>query len=79
MIPYDTYDAMQDMIRFCAEYNTKFFYAQGAHDLTQSTAFGDLKAYLYSKLTWNCNLDVNTLIDNFFNDVHAPTWCDYKM
>ena len=70
MIPYDTYDAMQDMIRFCAEYNTKFFYAQGAHDLKQSTAFGDLKSYLYSKLTWNCNLDVNTLIDNFFNDVY---------
>jgi hypothetical protein len=70
MIPYDTYDAIQDMIRFCAEYNTKYFFVNGAWDLTQNTSFGDLKAYLHAKLMWNCNLDVNTLINNFFDDVY---------
>ena len=70
MIPYDTYDAIQDMIRFCAEYNTKLFFVNGAWDLTQNTAFGDVKEYLYAKLMWNCNLDVNTLINNFFADVY---------
>ena len=70
MIPYDTYDAIQDMIRFCAEYNTKYFFVNGAWDLTQNTSFGDLKAYLHAKLMWNCNLDVNTLINNFFADVY---------
>ena len=79
MIPYDTYDAMQDMIRFCAEYNTKFFYPQGAYDLTQNTSFGDLKAYLYAKLMWNCNLDVNTLIDNFFKDVYKEAAASMKL
>ena len=70
LIPYDSYEAIQDMIKYFVSHNTKFLWAQGNYNTHQNTGYDDLKSYLFSKLMWNCNLDINALISNFFDKVY---------
>ena len=70
LIPYDSYGAIQDMIRYFVSHDTRYLWAQGNYNTHQNTGYDDLKSYLFSKLMWNCNLDVNTLISNFFDKVY---------
>ena len=70
LIPYDSYGAIQDMIQYFVLHDTRYLWAQGNYNTHQNTGYDDLKSYLFSKLMWNCNLDVNTLISNFFDKVY---------
>ena len=70
LIPYDSYDALQDLIKYCVSHNTQYFWAQGSYNLSQSTGYDDLKNYIASKLMWDCNLDVGTLIADYFDNVY---------
>lgn len=70
LIPYDSYEAIQDMIKYFVSHNTKFLWAQGNYNTHQNTGYDDLKSYLFSKLMWNCNADINALISNFFQKVY---------
>lgn len=70
LIPYDSYGALQDMVRYFVSHNTFYLWAQGNWNSHQNTGYDDLKAYLFSKLMWNCNLDVNTLIADYFDKVY---------
>ena len=71
MIPYDSYDQIQGLVQTAVEHNAKFFWAQGNYDTNQNSGFDDLKNYLFAKLTWDSTLDVDTLIDNYFNAVYG--------
>ncbi|MBR4942874.1 MAG: DUF4838 domain-containing protein [Clostridia bacterium] len=70
LIPYDSYGAIQDMIQYFVLHDTRYLWAQGNYNTHQNTGYDDLKSYLFSKLMWNCNLDVNTLTSNFFHKVY---------
>ena len=70
LIPYDSYGAIQDMVKYFVSHDTRYLWAQGNYNTHQNTGYDDLKSYLFSKLMWNCNLDVNTLISNFFDKVY---------
>lgn len=70
LIPYDSYEAVQDMIKYFVSHNTKFLWAQGNYNTHQNTGYDDLKSYLFSKLMWNCNADINALIANYFKKVY---------
>jgi hypothetical protein len=70
LIPYDSYGAMQDMVKYFVMNGTRFLWAQGNWNLHQNTGYDDLKAYLFAKLMWNCNLDVNELISDYFDKVY---------
>lgn len=70
LIPLDSYSVMQDMVQYLVKYNTKFLWSQGNYNTNQNTGYDDLKAYLFSKLMWDCNSDINALISHFFKRVY---------
>ena len=70
LIPYDSYASMQDLIKYFVSHNTEFLWVQGNWNLRQNTGYDQLKCYLYSKLLWNCNLNVKELISDYFDKVY---------
>lgn len=70
LIPYDSYASLQDMVKYFVSHNTKFLWVQGNWNLRQNTGYDQLKCYLYSKLLWNCNLNVVELISDYFDKVY---------
>ncbi len=70
LIPYDSYASLQDLVKYFVLHNTKFLWTQGNWNLHQNTGYDSLKGYLFAKLMWNCNLDINTLIADYFDKVY---------
>ena len=70
LIPYDSYSALQDLIRYFVSNNTKFLWVQGNWNLNNNTGYDDLKEFIISKLMWNCNANVNDLIAEYFDRVY---------
>ena len=66
LVPLDTYRSMQDMIKEAVRCNASMFWAQGSWDLLNSTNFDNVKSYVYSKLMWNCMLNINDIIHDYF-------------
>jgi hypothetical protein len=70
LIPLDSYSVMQDMVQYFVKHNVKFLWSQGNYNTNQNTGYDDLKAYLFGKLMWDCNADINALISRFFQKVY---------
>jgi len=70
LVPYNSWNAMQDMVKFLYTLNCNHTFVQGAWNLKQPTNFDKLKSYLYASLQWNCNQDTNDLIDKYFDSVY---------
>ena len=66
--PYDTFECLQPLYRemkSCG--NVKYIFQEGGHYMKEgATCWDSLKIYLNSKLSWNAELNVKKLIDNFF-------------
>lgn len=73
LTPYNTFDTTQATYKFAVENNVDFIYDQGQSNQTGSaTGWSWLKIYLYSKLTWNVDQDINELIDQFMQGYFGP-------
>lgn len=73
LTPYNTFDTTQATYKFAVENNVDFIYDQGQSNQTGSaTGWSWLKIYLYSKLTWNVDQDINELIDRFMQGYFGP-------
>ncbi len=70
LVPYDSYASIQDLVKYFVSHNTRFLWVQGNWNLRQNTGYDQLKCYLYSKLLWNCNLNVSDLIADYFDKVY---------
>ena len=68
-IPFCSFNAVQDNYRFFAENNVSCVMEQGAHNSNQ-TGFIEYRNYLYTKLMWNPNEDVNALTEAFFDNYY---------
>ena len=66
---YDTLDFFNaEGYTYLASTGAKYLFNQPQTGQTgTSTAWHNLKLYLDSKLSWNCNLNTEELIDNYFN------------
>lgn len=71
LVPYDSWGAMSDMLKFLYKINGHTLFLQGNYNLRNITNFDSLKNYVYSKLMWNANLDMQELINHYFD-------CMYK-
>ncbi len=61
-----------DGYKMLASFNAKGIFNQSqASQYGNETAFGNLKAYLHAKLSWDCNLDTTKLIDDYFNAMYG--------
>lgn len=64
---YDSFNAMLDIYRYAKDNGAEMIFDQGAfNEQGMPSAWSMLKIWLYSKMTWNVNADVNALIDEFF-------------
>lgn len=81
MLPLNSFNSMADNYKFFKQCNADYLFNQGQHNQNgASTGWSDLKNYLGYKLAWNVNLDINELIDDYFENVYreaAPAMRDY--
>ena len=76
---YDTFDFFSDAFPFFAATNVEMFRAQSVTlEKDDVTSWHKLKSYIYAKLMWNCNLDINALIDNYFDAMYGVAGEDMK-
>lgn len=68
LCPYNTFNSMQSIYKLAYLNNTFWILDQQQSYQNNCTAFNILKYYLASKLAWNVNVDLNELIDNFFEN-----------
>ena len=75
--PYNTFESMQENYRYVALSGSSCMHNLGQGNQPNiSTGFSVLKVYLQSKLGWNVNADINTLLDGFFDGYYdvASDW-----
>ncbi len=69
---FDTFNHMtSEGFQYYLEKSDELMYVEGDGNLTPSV-WGNLMVYLQSKLAWNCSLDEEVLIDNFFKAMYGP-------
>lgn len=67
---YDTFGSMQRNYQLMVQNNTIFLLENGHYNSDHLSGFYDLKVYLSSKLTWNCQADMKALIEKFFDNYY---------
>lgn len=73
LTPYNTFNTMQETYKFAIENKVSYIYDQGQSNQTGSaTGWSWLKIYLYSKLTWNVDQNIEDLIGAFMNGFYGP-------
>jgi len=73
LTPYNTFDSTQANYKFAIENHVDFIYDQAQSNQTGSaTGWSLLKIYLYSKLTWNVDQDMDSLIHQFMEGFYGP-------
>ncbi len=72
MMPYNTYGAKKNFITTLKDMGTSLLFIQSQEPQdSESTAFHNLKYYLDAKLSWDCTLDVQKLVDKFFKAAYG--------
>ena len=65
--PYDNWYYLKELFQLERDYGVKYEFNEVDDSGTaMMTAFGNLRMYLEYKLAWDADLDVNSLIDDFF-------------
>lgn len=72
LYPYNSFGAMQENYKIFKKFDVKYIFDQGQWNNGRSTAFGELKYYLTSKLSWNVNEKMEDLISRYFKNVYGP-------
>ncbi len=73
LAPYDSFDGIVDNYRVAKEINTRWIFDQAQwNEYGFSTGWSNLKSYINAKLAWDTDLDINVLIDDFFETYFGP-------
>ena len=73
---YPNFSVLQPNIQFLIENNVTGIFEQG--NPNKGGEFGELRAYLLSKLLWNPKADVNALMDGFLQAYYGSGWKNIK-
>jgi hypothetical protein len=65
LCPFPNFYTLKDNIQFFKNNGVKGVFEQGMYQEGESGEFGDLRAYVLSKLLWNPEENTDTLIDHF--------------
>lgn len=66
LFPLITYDSMLENLRFCVENNAEYVWTEGQSLQTNPPCFNKFKEYFNSQATFNVNVNLQTLKDEFF-------------
>lgn len=70
---YDSFDHYtSDGFQYYATVSRNHIYVESQTNNAMPSVWHNLKFYLVSRLSWDCTLDENVLMDNFFNAVYGP-------
>lgn len=69
--PFPNLHVLQPNIKLFAKYKVKMMFQQGA-GARNATEFSELRTYLISKLLWNPNINVDSLMNDFLNGYYGP-------
>ena len=65
---FDNFDYIADGIKSCVDAHARFIYHEhGGSGNAATSAWDSLRLYLEMKLDWNCSLDIDALLNNFFS------------
>ncbi len=67
----------KSLINYYVQYKAQFYFAEG-NGWSHVCGFEDMRAYVLSKLAWNCNLDQDELIDDFFKHYYKGAYAEMK-
>lgn len=70
-LPVDSVSSRQNRYQTFKKYGAVGVFDQAQYDCSNSSDFGSLKGYVYSKLLWNCQLNVEELIRGFFKGYYG--------
>lgn len=83
--PYDTSAYKQEFYKVMKEVGTMVVNDQNQTQNNNATAWGNVKAYISTKLRWDVNADVEELTRDFFKNCYKDAWqtmynvyCQYK-
>lgn len=77
--PYDTFDTLSDLYKCMESFNVDYIFQESDHYQAEGGSCWEmLKMYLNSKLAWDCNADVNQLINDFFTNFYGPVATDMR-
>lgn len=77
--PYDTFDTLSDLYKCMTSFKVDYIFQEGDHYQAEGGSCWEmLKMYLNSKLAWDCNADVNQLINDFFTNFYGPVATDMR-
>ncbi len=72
LTPYNSFDAMTNSYKFFVECKANYLYDQAQFNQGQSaTGWSFLKEYITSRASWDCNLELNDLYDEFFSEFYS--------
>lgn len=71
LAPFESFNSMQDFYQCVSELGACYVHLNGHLQWGASTGWSSLKLYLYSKLTWDVNADMEQLIKNYFDNVYG--------
>ncbi len=74
---FDNFNSMADNIRLLSDHGVDYIVEQSAYN-TNTTAFSELRLYLWSKLMWDCTLDTEQLIDDFLFEYYKEGYEDIR-
>lgn len=69
---YDAYNAQQRNFQKMVESHTLWLFDQGQYNTTNHSGFELLRIYLSCELSYNCQIDYNQAINNYFNAYFGP-------
>ncbi len=73
LTPYDSFDGIADNYAIAKEIKTRWIFDQAVwNDYGFTTGWSNLKSYLNAKLSWDASLDVDVLIDEYFETCFGP-------
>jgi hypothetical protein len=64
--PFPNFQVLQPNIQLFAKHGVKMMFQQGAGG-SRNTEFGELRTYLISKLLWNPNINIDSVMNDFLS------------
>lgn len=68
-VPYDSFEVNQEHYKYYAAAGSEMIFNQGQQNNGAASCFSNLKAYLCGRWGWDVNLDYDTLVDAYFENV----------
>ena len=68
LAPFDCFNSLQEKYIYAYRNNVRYLFDQGQYNQNVGTDWYRLKEYLSSKMAWNVQLDMQALIDDFFEN-----------